>query len=194
MDTVARLGIKKSKAILLFVQMLLTIVLFVTAVYLLLFVITLNLGGWMIASYCFIIVSVGAIAIYGAIGYKKGEGAYMLSIVPFLGAILINILLPQRNAFQIGLLSVLLALVAVFLAKQKDLKFNSIISDAMVAVSLIFSVYSAVTARLDFLGQLSAKWYTYLAMYLSIFVPTVMSGTFALTYNVRMTRIAAKKK
>lgn len=58
----------------------------------------------------------------------------------------------------------------------------------MVVVSLTFSIYSAITARLDFLGEMSAKWYTYLAMYLSIFIPTIMSGTLALTYNVRLTK------
>ena len=75
-----------------------------------------------------------------------------------------------------------------FLLKQNDKKVNVIISILMVVVALAFSIYSSITARLDFLGQMDAKWYTYLAMYLSIFIPTIMSGTFALTYNVRMSR------
>ena len=120
--------------------------------------------------------------------------AYIGAIIPFLGAILVNILLPQRNAVQIALLSILFALVSIFLVKQKERKFNVYISLAMVVVSLAFSIYSSITAKLDFLGQMpSTGWYTYLAMYLSIFVPTIMSATFALTYNVRISRVEVKQ-
>lgn len=185
MDTLKKYGIKKDKAILLFVQMILTIILLIVSIYLLVFVSINNLGGWMIASYILITLSVLAIICYSIIGYKKGLVAYIGAIIPFLGAILVNILLPQRDSFQVAVLSILFALVSVFLVKQKDEKFNYIVSILMCAVALTFSVYSAITARLDFLGQMSAQWYTYLAMYLSIFIPSIMSGTFALTYNVK---------
>ena len=188
MDTEKKYGIKKDKAILLFFQMLLTVIVTITALYLLIFVNVHNLGGWMISSYIFILISSLSIAIYGVIGYKKGEIAYLLAIIPFAVAVFINILLPQRNVWQIAFLSILFALVIAFLLKQKDSKVNVIISVLMVVVSLTFSIYSAITARLDFLGEMSAKWYTYLAMYLSIFIPTIMSGTLALTYNVRLTK------
>jgi len=192
MDTIKKLGIRKDKAILLFVQMILSIILLVVSIYLLVFVGINHLGGWMISSYILITLSVLAIIVYGVIGYQKKEIAYILAIVPFLGAILVNILLPQRNAIQIALLTVLFALVSIFLAKQKDQKFNSIISILMVIVALAFSIYSAITSRLDFLKEMSSGWYTYLAMYLSIFVPTIMSFTFALTYNVRISKIEVK--
>lgn len=193
MDTLKKLGIRKDKAILLFVQMILLIVILAVSIYLLVFVSANQLGGWMISSYILITLSILAIIAYGVIGYKKKEFAYVLAIIPFLGAIFVNILLPQRNAVQIALLSVLFALVSVFLVKQKDHKFNSYVSMLMVAVALAFSIYSAITARLDFLGEMSANWYTYLAMYLSIFIPTIMSGTFALTYNVRISRVEVKQ-
>lgn len=192
MDTIKKLGIRKDKAILLFVQMILSIILLVVSIYLLVFVGINHLGGWMISSYILITLSVLAIIVYGVIGYQKKEIAYILAIVPFLGAILVNILLPQRNAIQIALLTVLFALVSIFLAKQKDQKFNSVISILMVIVALAFSIYSAITARLDFLKEMSSGWYTYLAMYLSIFVPTIMSFTFALIYNVRISKIEVK--
>ena len=188
MDTIEKIGIIKSKAIMLFVQMLLTIILLATSIYLLVFVSINNLGGWMVASYIFITLSVISIIVYAIVGYKKGKVAYLLSIAPFLGAIFVNTLLPQRNTFQIALLTILFALVSVFLVKQKDRTFSYCVTYLMVIVSLIFSIYSAITARLDFLGQMSANWYTYLAMYLSIFIPSIMSGTFALTYNVRVTK------
>ena len=188
MDTEKKYGIKKDKAILLFFQMLLTVVISITALYLLIFVSVHNLGGWMISSYIFILISALAIIAYGIIGYKKGEVAYLLAIIPFAVAVFINILLPQRNVWQIAFLSILFALVIAFLLKQKDSKVNVVISILMVVASLTFSIYSAITARLDFLGEMSAQWYTYFAMYLSIFIPTIMSGTFALTYNVRLTK------
>lgn len=188
MDTEKKYGLKKPKAILLFVQMLLTIILLVVALYLLVYVSINGLGAWMITSYIFISLSVLAIFGYGIIGYKKGELIYLFSTIPYLVAIFINIMLPNRNAFQIGVLSILFALTFAFAIKQKDFKFNQIISILMVVTSLVFSIYSSITARVDFLGNISENWLTYVAMYLSIFVPTIMSGTFALTYNVRNTK------
>ncbi|MBE6142116.1 MAG: hypothetical protein E7175_04705 [Erysipelotrichaceae bacterium] len=189
MDTIKKYGIRKDKAILLFFQMLLTVVITVISIYLLIFIIINNLGPWMISSYIFISLSSFAIICYGIIGYKKGEIAYLLAIIPFIIAIFINILLPQRNTFQIATLSLLFASTILFLFKQKDERFNLIVSILMVVISLTFSIYSSITARLDFLGEMDASWFTYLAMYLSIFIPTIMSGTFALTYNVRINRI-----
>lgn len=190
MDTESRLGIKKNKAIMLFVQMILTILLLAVSVYLLIFVISNNLGGYMISSYILITISVLAIICYGIIGYKKGEIAYLLAIIPFLGAIMANILLPQRNAFQIALLTLLFALTFAFLLRQKDKRFTYIIALSMLAVSLTFSIYSSITANLNFLGNVSDNWLTYLAMYLSIFVPTIMSTTILVTYNVRADKAA----
>ena len=188
MDTESRLGIKKNKAIMLFVQMILSLLLLVTSIYLLVFVISNNLGGWMISSYIFITIAVLGIIGYGIIGYRKGDIAYQLAIVPFLAAIFVNILLPQRNAFQIGVLTILFALTFAFLFKQKDHRFSYIVLIAMAVASLTFSIYSAITARIDFLGDIGSNWPTYVAMYLSIFVPTIMSTTILLTYNVRLTK------
>ena len=55
----------------------------------------------------------------------------------------------------------------------------------MIIVSLTFSIYSAITAKIDFLGPVENNWPTYVAMYLSIFIPTIMSITLLITYNVR---------
>ena len=188
MDTEKRLGIKKPKAIMLFLQMFLVLFLLGVSIYLLVFVISNNLGGWMIASYILIIVSVLAVVFHGAYGYKKGDRAYRLSVWPFLGAVLVNVMLPNREPFQIALLTILFALTFAFLVKQKDVRFTSCISMSMVAVALIFSIYSAAKANISFLGDISDNWPTYVAMYSSIFVPTVMTVTFALTYNVRNER------
>ena len=54
MDTEKRFGLKKSKAILLFIQMFLIVFLLIISIYLLIFVISNKLGGWMISSYIFI--------------------------------------------------------------------------------------------------------------------------------------------
>lgn len=188
MDTEKRLGIKKSQAIMLFVQMILTIVLLGVSIYLLYFVIANGLGPWMIASYVLITVSVLAIIFYGAIGYKKGDMAYRLAIVPFLAAVLVNVLLPQRNTFQIAMLTLLFAFTLVFLFVQEKRQISYCVAISMVVLALTFSIYSSITAKIDFLGSVADHWPTYLAMYLSIFVPTIMSTTILVTYNVRTTR------
>lgn len=188
MNTEKKLGIKKSKAILLALQMVLTIILLIASIYLLIFVASHKLGTWMVLSYIFITLSVLSIICHGIIGYKKGDLAYLLAVVPFLMAIFINVLLPNRETFQVGLLTILFALTFGFLLRQKDHKFTYIISLSMVVVSMVFSIYSSIKADTQFLGDISENWPTYVAMYLSIFVPTIMSTTFAITYNVRTTR------
>ena len=194
MDTLKKYGIKKSKAILLFVQMILTIILLITSVYLLIFVISNKLGGWMISSYVLIILTVLTIIEYGIYGYKKDDVIYRLSIVPFLLAIFVNILMPNRTIIQEALLILLLLAVFAFLIMQSNSKYCSIASYEMIVLSLVFSVYSSITADTQFLGELSASWITYLAMYLSIFVPTITSTTLALTYSVRRSRKKVNEK
>lgn len=188
MDTKKRFGLKKSQAIMLFIQMVLTIILLIASIYLLVFVDLKNLGGWMISSYVLITISVLAIIGYGIIGYKKSKLAYQLAIAPFLGAILVNILLPQRDFFQVAVLTILFALVFTYLFVLDNRKLSYIFVVSMVLVSLIFSIYSSITAKIDFLGEVSSNWPTYLAMYLSIFIPTIMSTTILITYNVRLTK------
>ena len=142
----------------------------------------------MILSYIFITLSIISIIVYGIYGYKRQEFFYQLAIVPFLVAIFINVILPNRSTLQIALLTLLFACVFAFFLKQKDYKFTSILSAIMVVIALIFSIYSAINANVQFLGDISSNWPTYVAMYLSIFVPTIMSFTLALTYNVRYNR------
>ena len=191
MDTFKRFGIKKSKAVMLFVQMILTLFLLAISIYLLVFVISNQLGGWMIASYILIILSVSAIIAYSIIGYKRRPLFYFLTVSPFAGAVFVNALMPNREAFQVALLIILFTLTIAFLLRQEDKRFISIVSIAMVVVALTFSIYSSAKANLKFLGEVADHWPTYVAMYSSIFVPTVMATTFALTYNVRWDR---KKK
>ena len=73
MDTEKRLGIKKAKAIMLFIQMIWLLFALVISIYLLVFVISNNLGGWMISSYILITLSVLAIISYGIVGSEKGS-------------------------------------------------------------------------------------------------------------------------
>ena len=101
-------------------------------------------------------------------------------------------MLPNRETFQVGLLSLLLTFTFAFLLRQKDYKFTNIISIIMILIALVFSIYSAINANTQFLGDIKDNWPTYLAMYLSIFIPTIMSSTFALTYNVRYNRSIRK--
>lgn len=185
MNTEEKYGLKKAKAILLFVQMFLVFFQLIVSVYLLIFVIKYNLGGWMISSYIFITISVLSVIFYSIYGYKKSKIYYVISLIPFMIAVFINALLPIRETFQVGVLIVLFGLVFGYILKIDDKKYNVVLSISMIIVSLIFSVYSAIKADTQFLGSIDAIWTTYLAMYLSIFIPTIMSSTFALINNVR---------
>jgi len=185
MNTEEKYGLKKSKAILLFIQMFLVFFQLIVSVYLLIFVIKYNLGAWMISSYIFITISVLSVIFYSIYGYKKNKIYYGISLIPFLIAVFINALLPIRETFQVGILIVLFGLVFGYILKIDDKKYNAVLSISMIIVSLTFSVYSAIKADTQFLGSIDAIWTTYLAMYLSIFIPTIMSSTFALINNVR---------
>ena len=188
MNIEEKIGLTKSKALLLFLQMILVIIILIASIYLLVFVSINNLGFLMILTYIFITLSILSIVLYSVIGYKKKSIYYRLSVLPFLVAIFINILLPNREIFQIVLLALLFIVTSLFILRQQDQKFTYVVSLVMVAISLVFSIYSSIRANTQFLGELSASAFAYIAMYLSIFIPTIMSGTFALTYNVRMTR------
>jgi len=189
MDTEKKFGLKKPKAILLFIQMILTVFLFAASVYLLIFVISNKLNGIMITSYVFIVLSILVIIFYSTYGFKKGDLVYRLSVAPFLVAVFINVLVPGRGIFQIALLTLLFAAGVLFLFRQEDYKFACATVFCMVIISLVFSIYSSVTANTQFLGDISTNWPTYVSMYLSIFIPTIMSGTLALTYNVRNNKL-----
>lgn len=188
MDTEKRLGIKKPKAIMLFVQMILMIFLLVISIYLFVFVDMNHLGPWMMTSYAFIILSVVSLISYAIVGFKKSDLIFELAVIPFALAVFVNILLPIRETFQVAVLAILFALVVVFIVKQENRKFTTIIGLSMIVVSLVFSIYSAIKANISFLGSVSDNWPTYVAMYSSIFIPVIMSVTFTLCYDVRTSR------
>ncbi len=189
MNTKEKFGLEKSKAILLFIQMILSIIILITSIYLLVFTIVNKLSGWMITSYIFITISIVAVILYALFEYNKGDFYYRLSVAPFLVAVLVNIILPGRDAFQVAVLAVLLAIVFGYLLVLNNEVYNIPLTLLMVFIALLFSVYSAITANTQFLGEINANFATYLAMYLSIFIPTIMCGTFALISNVKRTRI-----
>ena len=65
------LPIRKSRAILLTMQMVLTLLLLAVALYLLVFASINHLGGWMIASYVCIIISVTVILLASEVSFIK---------------------------------------------------------------------------------------------------------------------------
>ena len=188
MDTESKYGIKKSQAILLFVQMIFVILILAAPIYVLLYLSHFQPNGWMIAVHVLLLVSVIALILYSAYGYKLGDKVYHLTIVPFLAAVFVTLIMPGRSTAAIGILAMLFALTALFLARQESFKFTSVVSLCMVVAALTFSIYSSITADLSFLGEFKSEWPAYVAMYVSIFAPTIMAATYALTYNVRVTR------
>ena len=113
---------------------------------------------------------------------------YILSIIPFMIVVFVNILIPSRNIFQQALLILLLISLVIFVLKQEDPGFINIVAFAMLAVALVFSIYSAINANTQFLGPVKDNWLTYVSMYLSIFTPTIVSFTYLVAYNARFAR------
>ena len=144
MDTEKKYGLKKLKAIILFIQMILTLLVLAASLYLLVFVSKNGLGGWMISSYVFITLSVLAVVFYSVYGYKKGEIFYYACVAPFLVAVFVNVILPGRTPFQVGALSVLLALLFGFLLRQEDKKVAMTLSFLAVVAALVFPVIRAM--------------------------------------------------
>ena len=179
-------NLSKGTIAMLAVQFVLTIALLVLMVYLLDFVISHQLGGWMIASYVFIILSVVAIIIYGIYAYRRGDIGYRCTLLPFLGATLINAIMPGRAPIQIALLLVLFALTFTLIIDEKNEKESFVLLSAMVLVSVTFSIYSSVTANTQFLGDVASNWATYLAMYFSISLPTITSVTYLVAYKAKI--------
>ncbi len=188
MDTMQKYGLSKRQAILLFVQMILVILALFAPIYLLIFLFTTAPNPWMIATHILVLLSLGAIFAYAIVGYKKGELLYQMVPLPFMAAVMVNILMPGRDVVQIVALSILFALTLAFVLPIKSHKAKRVISILMVISALIFSLYSEITANTNFLGEIQASWMAYVAMYLSIFVPTIISGTFALTYYIRLSK------
>ncbi|MBQ7244220.1 MAG: hypothetical protein IJS52_08495 [Bacilli bacterium] len=178
--------LSKGTMAMLAVQFVLTIALLALMVYLLDFVISHQLGGWMIASYVFIILSVLAIIIYGVYAYRRGDIGYRCTLLPFLSATLINTIMPGRAPIQIALLAILFALTFTLIIDEKNEKESFILLSAMVLVSVGFSVYSAITANTKFLGDVASNWATYVAMYSSIALPTITSVTYLVAYKAKI--------
>ena len=178
--------LSKGTMVMLAVQFVLTIGLLVLMVYLLDFVITHQLGGWMIASYVLIILSVLAVIVYGVYAYRRGDVGYRCTLLPFLGATLINAIMPGRAPIQIALLVVLFALTFTLIIDEKNEKESFILLLAMVLVSLVFSVYSSITANTQFLGDVASNWPTYVSMYSSISLPTITSVTYLVAYKAKI--------
>ena len=185
---------KKSTQILLFVQMILVIVGLFTQIGLFVFALASNLSPIMVVSYGVLVTAhVGAV-IYGLIGYKRGSSRYIILVSLFLLAILLNIILPFRDIPQRVLLTLLFGLMAVFMFKQDDYKFNNWVILIATIVALGFSIYSSITANPNALGEVSFKELATVLMYLSIFAPVMFVGFFGVSYNAKIESGRIKNK
>ena len=176
---------EKRIKILLFIQMILVIIGLITQLGLFIFSIANKLNTLMIISYGVLLAAhIGAV-IYGIIGYKRGPVRYILLISAFLLAILLNIILPFRDIPQRIALVLLFGVMSVFIFKQDDYKFENYLILIATVVALFFSIYSAINANTNTLGDVKFKVLATIFMYLSIFAPVMFVGFFGVSYNAK---------
>ena len=187
MSTKKQFGVSKGKGIALLVQLILTLLATASTVFILWFSVANQLGTLFTVSYAVVLLSYVAIFFYASYGYRKDDSYYLGAVYAFCAAILLNILLPFRNTFQVTVLVLLFGLYIAF-AQRLHQKAADWLLVGMLAFALVFSVCSSFTAKVDTLGELSSNLWSVSAMYLSIWTPVIMTVTLALAYSVRKAR------
>lgn len=185
MDTKAKFGLSKRNAIFLFVQMIFTILGFAAQMGIMIFLIANGLDTFMLISSISILLAFLAIFVYGIYGYKKNNAFYYAAIGFFLFAILMNNILPFRDTFQKILLTMLFGAFAAFILAQKNFKLSLIVVCIASLLSLVFSIYSSVTANVNSLGPIEQNVLPAIMMYVSIWTPVIISLVFAATTLAR---------
>ena len=185
MDTKAKFGLSKRNAIFLFVQMIFTILGFAAQMGIMIFLIANGLDTFMLISSISILLAFVAIFAYGIFGYKKSNAFYYAAIAFFLFAILMNNILPFRDTFQKILLTMLFGAFAAFILAQKNFKLSLIVVCIASLLSLVFSIYSSVTANVNSLGPIEQNVLPAIMMYVSIWTPVIISLVFAATTLAR---------
>ena len=185
MDTKAKFGLSKRNAIFLFVQMIFTILGFAAQMGIMIFLIANGLDTFMLISSISILLAFVAIFVYGIYGYKKNNAFYYAAIGFFLFAILMNNILPFRDTFQKILLTTLFGAFAAFILAQKNFKLSLIVVCIASLLSLVFSIYSSVTANVNSLGPIEQNVLPAIMMYVSIWTPVIISLVFAATTLAR---------
>ena len=192
MDTKAKYGISKRHAILLFVQMILTIIGFAAQVGIMVFIVGHGLDALMLVSSITIILAFLAVFCYGIFGFKKSKIFYFVAIGLFMASILINNILPFRGTVQKIFLTLLFGSMGAFLFTQEKFKLSNIIIALAALFSLVFSIYSTITANVNSLGPVEENVLPVIMMYISIWTPVILSGVFGVSYLVREEKKAAK--
>jgi hypothetical protein len=190
MDTKAKFGLSKRNAIFLFVQMIFTILGFAAQMGIMIFLIANGLDTFMLISSISILLAFVAIFAYGIYGYKKSNAFYYCAIALFLFAILMNNILPFRDTFQKILLTMLFGAFAAFIIAQKNFKLSLIVVCIASLLSLVFSIYSSVTANVNSLGPIEQNVLPAIMMYVSIWTPVIISLVFAATTLARQEKKA----
>ena len=185
MDTQKKYGLAKWKAILLLVQLVLVTLATIGTAFIFGFSISQKLGALSIISYCTVLLSYIALIFYGVYGHNKDNSYYLGAVYAFCAAILLNTLLPFRNAYQIATLVLLFGAFIAFAQHLKNTKVANYLLLTMCVLALAFTIYSTITAKTETLGQASNNFFAVFAMYISSWTPVIMTVTLALSYNVR---------
>jgi hypothetical protein len=170
--------------------MIFTILGFAAQMGIMIFLIAHGLDTFMLISSISILLAFVAIFAYGIYGYKKSNAFYYCAIAFFLFAILMNNILPFRDTFQKILLTMLFGAFASFILAQKNFKLSLIVICVASLLSLVFSIYSSITANVNSLGPIEQNVLPAIMMYVSIWTPVIISLVFAATTLARQEKKA----
>ena len=151
-----------------------------------------NMGILPILSYSAVLLSYFSIIFYAIVGYKKSDVHFIAAIYVFAVAIVLNIILPFRNTYQLITLILLFGLYVSFAHRLKQYVVVNYMFIVMLVFAIAFSLYSTITAKLDNMGSIQNTSFSIFAMYISIWTPVVMTVTFALAYNLRQRKSEEK--
>lgn len=185
MNTEKRFGLKKWKAVALFLQFVMTVLGAIGTGYVLGFSMINRVGALFVIGYSAVLVSYAAVVFYAVYGHKKGDAYYLGAVYAFCVAIFFNVLLPFRTTYQLAMLTILFGLYAMFSQRPKASKAADWLLLFMLLFALAFSVYSTITARTENLNELSGNFFSVSAMYVSIWTPVIMTVTLGLAHSVR---------
>ena len=144
-----------------------------------------NYTGLMLVSSIIMTFSVIFLITYGTFDLGNAKLYLLLSMLLFISAIIINIVLPFRNIFQQITLSLMLILMILIIVFNKKYLVSIILFTALLFISLSFSLYSSCIASTDNLNNSKVVILSEIAMHFSIASPTILVLSYFIIYYNR---------
>ncbi|MCR4898111.1 MAG: hypothetical protein K5892_02685 [Acholeplasmatales bacterium] len=150
--------------------------------FVLVYVLLNDISGKFLVSSLFMCLATIVIMIYSLLEFKLNRKYFIISISFFTVAIILNMFLPFRDAFQIVLLSILLIFVLLFSIFCDDYKLSMIFIICALVAAFTFSFYSLIDASTNNLNNVNLLFLSDFAMNSSIFSPTMITVVYFIVY------------